>query len=592
MPTEILTGNTPEKWEQIKTHPFYKEEIDCLVRMGEDYLKNPPPVALWSQYMRFTRDGNRSEYETPYFERRRRCAHLAVLTKLFGEKYLDALCDTLWLIMDESTWVLPAHMWEDFNSETVRKTFLDLFSTETGALLAETYHILGDTIPKAVSDRLKYMVRERVIEPYYKNSYWWMNGDNNWGAVCSSQVALCIMYLGTHLEFMRAEPQINKTMNLFLASYGKDGCCLEGLSYWAYGFGTFLNYADAVKNYTSDKKSVIPQEKRLPEEKREAAHNTESGVIDYFVRDDVKRASLFASNMRLHGECSVPFSDAGRDFSYPRSHFYIINKHYDNMLPYPPNDLSKNSKSVSSGSHNYIRYLLWSDPDADYGAKNEKGRVYYGDGQWFIFKNEKYSLAAKGGHNNEAHNHNDIGTFVVTTDSGMHFVDTGSGEYTRQYFTDSLRYDFLVTSSRGHSLPIINGKYQLFRAPLAKVIKCSENEFSLDYTSAYGDESLKKLERSFECLENKVIIKEKIEFSENPSSIVERFVSLTEPKAEKDGVKVGDTLMTFDENLLELKISSEDYKKSAIKTQTLYFVDFECKKSEKVNEFTFEILVK
>ena len=25
---EILTNNTPEKWEEIKTHPFYKKELD------------------------------------------------------------------------------------------------------------------------------------------------------------------------------------------------------------------------------------------------------------------------------------------------------------------------------------------------------------------------------------------------------------------------------------------------------------------------------------------------------------------------------------------------------------------------------------
>ena len=42
---EILTGNTHEKWQQIKTHPFYAEDLAELRAMGEKYLTDDIPLS-------------------------------------------------------------------------------------------------------------------------------------------------------------------------------------------------------------------------------------------------------------------------------------------------------------------------------------------------------------------------------------------------------------------------------------------------------------------------------------------------------------------------------------------------------------------
>ena len=587
---EILSGNTPEKWEQIKTHPFYEKDRAMLISEGEKYLKNPPEVLLWSDYSRFMRDGDRKCYEKGYFDRRRRVAYLAILTKLYGDKYLDALCNTMWLIMDESTWVVPAHMSNMLGDAEKRITHLDLFSTETGALLAETYHVLKDVLPAQVSERLISMVKERVIDPFFRYHYWWMNGENNWASVCISQIALCIMYIGTSEDFRRAEPEFNHVMNLFLSSYGEDGCCLEGLDYWSYGFGTFLNYADAVKNYTSNENCLNRFENALPTEKREKAHNVQTGVIDYFVRDDVKKAAVFASAMRLNGDYAVCFSDAYDKYSYPRSHFYIINKHYPGLLEYPKSSLSK--QSISAGSHNVIRYFLWSDPDAEYGGKIKNNTLYYEEGQWFIRNCEKYSISAKGGHNNEPHNHNDIGTFMITTPEEIVLCDTGSGEYTRQYFDNRYRYDFLVNSSRGHSLPIINGSYQSFGTPKAVVLEHTDDTFEVNITSSYKDPTLKSLCRRYECYDGKITLTDSFEFSMKPESVVERFVSFTEPKKENGNIFVGkNTQILFDEKAFDSSISSEVYSGHGGSTAKLFFIDFKHKDPSEKEKLVFEIII-
>ena len=49
-------------------------------------------------------------------------------------------------------------------------------------------------------------------------------------------------------------------------------------------------------------------------------------------------------------------------------------------------------------------------------------------------------LATKGGHNDESHNHNDVGTITVYADGEPLLVDPGMGIYTKNHFNEN-RYD-------------------------------------------------------------------------------------------------------------------------------------------------------
>ena len=69
------------------------------------------------------------------------------------------------------------------------------------------------------------------------------------------------------------------------------------------------------------------------------------------------------------------------------------------------------------------------------------------------------TLAAKGGHNGEMHNQNDVGNFIVHVKGESVIADVGRGRYTRFYFGPE-RYDHFVNSSRGHSVPVPNGQVQ------------------------------------------------------------------------------------------------------------------------------------
>jgi hypothetical protein len=70
-----------------------------------------------------------------------------------------------------------------------------------------------------------------------------------------------------------------------------------------------------------------------------------------------------------------------------------------------------------------------------------------------------FYLAAKGGHNNESHNHNDVGNFIVYGDGRPILVDAGAQTYTKKTFSKQ-RYEIWNNQSAYHNLPTINGVMQ------------------------------------------------------------------------------------------------------------------------------------
>ena len=128
--------------------------------------------------------------------------------------------------------------------------------------------------------------------------------------------------------------------------------------------------------------------------------------------------------------------------------------------------------------------LRESVPDLTWYPKTQFCYMQNGVG-WFF--------AAKGGHNNESHNHNDIGTFILYMDSTPVFVDAGVGTYTKTTFSED-RYTIWSMQSAWHNLPVINGVMQSYgpeyRATAENVKSGTSGKiFSLDISGAYPQES-------------------------------------------------------------------------------------------------------
>ena len=163
---------------------FTEEAKASIFTFAEDYLQTDYQPILAHSYMRFEKNGNRSIYEGEYFQRRRMVWYLFLAEYIEKKgRFLEKLIDGIWLILDECSWVIPAHtkiriqytpkLPLQYKNEV---DVVDLFAAETGALLSLISYlgqkILDDVTP-IIRDRILYEVRRRVISPYLNYSDFW-----------------------------------------------------------------------------------------------------------------------------------------------------------------------------------------------------------------------------------------------------------------------------------------------------------------------------------------------------------------------------------------------------------------------------------
>ncbi|HLH71984.1 MAG TPA: heparinase II/III family protein, partial [Chloroflexota bacterium] len=126
--------------------------------------------------------------------------------------------------------------------------------------------------------------------------------------------------------------------------------------------------------------------------------------------------------------------------------------------------------------------------------------------QWLIARYDPNDpnalvLAAKGGTNSEMHNQNDVGNVIIHLNQESLVADLGRGRYNRDYF-GARRYEFLVNSSLGHSVPVVNGQAQQAGREHAAVLLGREisgqlSQMCLELKAAYPDSAdLTSLQRT------------------------------------------------------------------------------------------------
>ncbi|MEJ2748902.1 MAG: heparinase II/III family protein, partial [Anaerolineae bacterium] len=195
------------------------------------------------------------------------------------------------------------------------------------------------------------------------------------------------------------------------------------------------------------------------------------------------------------------------------------------------------------------------------------GSVYLPDIAWMVNRcivdGKTIAFSAKGGHNAEPHNHNDLGHFILHLGGESLLADLGAGVYTRQYFGPE-RYEALHTGSQGHSVPVINGMGQgNGRSYTATVLNYQSQPdgvvFALDLTHAYPETAeLHAFTRSFDWSVDvasrsaELRLVDAFHFGGETAVVEECFISLKPPTLAKGTavwrVKQGTITLQFDSN--------------------------------------------
>ncbi len=564
-----------------------------FINEAEKIMDTSYPEITASMYMEYTRTGNRSIFESAYFGRRN-----MTLTFLFAElcenngRFTDKLIDGIWHILEESTWVIPAHKEPDkkgyspilpdaffTNDDDDFVKHIDLFSAATGSTIAWIYYFAKDILDKTapiIRERILSQLKHRILHPFYTYDHdWWMGITRknliNWTPWIVSNILPVIAICEDDLS--KREAGVQKCMDIldrYTICYSSDGACDEGPSYWGASAGCYFDCLEQLYDISGGKINLFSDEfvKKMC-----------SSITDYVISDNLY----------------INFADASPRGTQDHRMLYRMGQRLNLSVLKGFASYLKNDNLGISSFHLYRFLKNLTVTDIENIPFTPRDRAWFSNLQIAITRDKQSGLflAIKGGHNNEGgHNHNDTGSFILYQNSTPVIIDAGVGEYRKETF-NSQRYTIWTMQGGYHNLPVINAIEQLVGENYhAKVKEYNEStgRLILDLTEAYPVESeISSYEREAFLKNGVMILRDNLSLK-NSHFVEFHFLTLDEPSlCENSVVFKSGQKMEFDPSLsyssepvlLDKKLSSQWDR------DCLYRIKLSCNIKNKI--FTFKV---
>lgn len=450
------------------------------------------PALTATRYLEFSRIGNRSNFETPYLERRHTLQALTLAECMEGEgRFLDDIVNGVWAICEESSWCLPAHIRVQRAGNTlpdIREPIVDLFAAETAALLAWTLYLLGarlDAVSALVRPRVEHEIHSRVLLPCLtRDDFWWMGfvnptrRVNNWNPwICSNWLAAALIVERDPARRGATVARIMRALDHFIDLHPADGGCDEGPNYWGRAGASLFDSLELL-------------------------HAATDGWINVYSEPLIQDIGRYICRAHIAGDFYLNFADASAIVQPDALLVYRYGLRIgDAAMVNFGRWLAHRQKLGETGATQGIGRAIpalfaLSDALAQPGRPPLPRDVWLPDLQVMAARDaagcdDGFYLAAKGGHNDESHNHNDIGSFVVFIDGRPALIDAGVETYTAKTFSER-RYDIWTMQSAYHTLlPTVDGAQQQPGAAFAArdVVRAADDagaSLTLDIAGAYS----------------------------------------------------------------------------------------------------------
>jgi len=428
-----------EGWLAIMSRPWISDIVPGLLARAEEAAGAPLAPVRATDYLSFFRTGLRDAHN------RSAGPHGSALSVLTAAeclehkgRFMDALLDVSWATAEETSWIMPPHLGIEGGEELPNADApgIDLRVAGVGKHLAEMLYLLGaemDAVSPMWRRRVNHEIRRQVIEPYLRQTFWWETTENNWNAVCTDGVVACALLADFDLRTKaRVLRKALVSVPRFLSGFTADGGCSEGPGYWVYGVSNFSSLAYYARCATG-------------------------GRLNLLADAVVPRLYRYPAGMVLSGRSVANFADCGPEVGFRSGPVAWAAQEVGALETVA-------LAGAGSGRRPYLATMLDLSlmpeprdftPPRDAFFPDLMVLVAHGSGA----DGEQLVLAVKGGHNGEMHNHNDVGTFIVHYRGCSLICDLGAGNYTKQMFSSD-RYELLVTRSRGHDVPLVNGVEQ------------------------------------------------------------------------------------------------------------------------------------
>lgn len=476
------------------------------------------------RYQDYVRNGDRSRFQSLNSKRWSRLRELVLGECLEGKgRFTKAIEETVRGLCGDPSWLLPAH---DRGAGVFHggEPYVDLAVAMNGHEMALTAWLLEDRLSGDTVRLLRSEVSRRLTQPVFKmingtaspemvRRQWWATADNNWNAVCTAGAIGAILATEDSREVRaKAIEWALRNMDDFLSGFGTEGYCSEGVGYWSYGFGHYLVLAELIRDQTG-------------------------GKVDLYAGEQVRKVASAVTQLEIADNLFPAFADCSLESSPDPLVLDLVRWRLDRQ-PFPGD-----AGGILAGASTIYQTLVNLNARRGAPVRGETADAPLPLRSWFaksgvcvVRPSKPGALAAawKGGHNDEHHNHNDVGSTVVAWKGKPLLADIGSMVYRAETFS-SERYHLTVHSSFGHPVPVPNGMLQAQgRAAAAKVVATdfsdARDSLTMDLVAAYPGAGLRKLERQWTYSrtgDGQLVVEDRFEFSK-PAPFATALVGLGE----------------------------------------------------------------
>lgn len=524
-----------------------------FIENGEQYLDYRWEVVTATDYIEYERSGNRQKMEAP-FERNNRALTSLFLAELAEGKgrFTDQLINGVFLYCEMTSWSLAAHLTAQHSRRSLpdyQENIIDLTSGDLGAFFSWVYyffHAEFDRVNPVISHRLRAELQTRILDPYmHEDRFWWTGFGskparmlNNWNPWCNANVLQCFLLLendpGKRADAVyRTMQSVDKFLNYIHA----DGACEEGPSYWGHAAGKLFDYLQVLSYGTG-------------------------GRIALFRKPMIRRMGEYIVRSYVGNGWVVNFADASAKGGGDPSLIYRYGRavESDEMKGYAAALVQRNGTTDPDAGRDVFRTLqalaCAGELAQTLPALVAPAYTWYPETEFCYMRANDWFFAAKGGFNNESHNHNDVGTFSLYLNAVPVLIDAGVGTYTRQTFS-SERYTIWTMQSDYHNLPAINGVAQAFgskyKAAGAK-FDARRSTFSVNIAPAYPAEAkVRQWIRTYALSGGQLSITDAFELEEAVAPNLLRFLTWGEtdcsvPGKVKITVEGKQAVLSYDKN--------------------------------------------
>ncbi len=503
------------------------------------------PTILATDFMAFTRTGDRNIMEDKHFARRRAFCAFVLAEICEGQgRFIDQIINGIMAISEESFWGVSAHYIAGIRPlPNACDPYIDLFAAETGAAMAVCRYMLGDqlaAVATEVTERLDYELQRRIITPFLSHrDFWWMGYEkkvNNWNPWVLSNITtvalLAVKDAQTRTEVLQKALFL---LDNYMKTMPADGGCDEGINYWNVSAGAVFDLLFQL-------------------------HLASHGKIDFFSDPLIYKMGDYACKAYIGNGRVVNLADGPNRIPLPG---------FAHGMIYNFGKMTKNRRLMGlgylfrglTGREQALRRAL---TDLVYPAEETPFEPYPAsvleELEVSFVRTEHFFGAVKGGHNAENHNHNDVGSFLIfSSDSEPIFIDAGVGVYTKDTFSEN-RYKIWSMQSSWHNLPDINGIAQKEGTRFRSAHFAYDNGVTeVDFSPAYPETAgITRALRTFSVKDDSVSIHDDFAFSGDNNTIDEHFLLAVEPKICGSSVTLGDYAFEIDGAVDAITIEEKD----------------------------------